>query len=373
MSSVDSLDLGLFYWQPQLTLLVQPNRTLADVMLIDVLANYGFRLDVDDSTLVGLDRCFDLATKYFKPAVLSTLARLHIGLDKIEQMYEFFDYLKMAFVGMIVESNLISNATMKKNAIHRLLKIRPIIVCPRELLNETLLNDIYKGCRGNFGEPSLFEDCLKKINFKDWLSSDTNELLSEIETRDILEFKATRKSNTIYVHPSVAYQFIRSNNVGYLKYATVGSVLAHALSDMFKDELKTFSSDLEFNYKYEERSKHILKAYNCEKSRWNDINDQVGHLMAYKAYSNWLSMNSGELGYLPEMDAYNNGQMFWISLGYMFCYSGDDYTCEKIVNNGTSAPRLRVNQPLKNYIEFSRDFSCQAEQGMNPNKKYMLW
>ena len=99
-----------------------------------------------------------------------------------------------------------------------------------------------------------------------------------------------------------------------------------------------------------------------------NIADNVGYEQSYHAYIARAAANEREEA-LPGLP-YTPRQMFWITLANTFC------------SNLTSAPQndylmfhdhrnsdFRVNGPLSNSVEFSKDFNCPVGSRMNPVNK----
>ena len=94
--------------------------------------------------------------------------------------------------------------------------------------------------------------------------------------------------------------------------------------------------------------------------------------MAYLAYRAWVATNEQEKR-LPGLP-YTPQQMFWISMANMWCTKTTrEYMEQVIVENHAGPSEFRVNVPLANSAEFSKDFNCPVGSKMNPIKKCVVW
>lgn len=93
---------------------------------------------------------------------------------------------------------------------------------------------------------------------------------------------------------------------------------------------------------------------------------------AYYGYKEWVKSN-GQEKKLPGL-AYTPEQLFYIA------HASPWYTTnnpEKFTNRSSisayNTPEMRVNLPLMNFEDFSRDFNCPIGSVMNPIKKCIIW
>lgn len=109
-----------------------------------------------------------------------------------------------------------------------------------------------------------------------------------------------------------------------------------------------------------------------------NIADFTGYKLAYNAYKRWFKDNQEKIAdtefKLPQMDQFNERQLFWLSLANSRC----DFDSAKMqairFKDKFHAPEIfRVNIPLQNMKEFSKDFNCPPGSPMNPKEKCQLW
>jgi len=99
-----------------------------------------------------------------------------------------------------------------------------------------------------------------------------------------------------------------------------------------------------------------------------NIADNQGITMAYKAYRMWAKENGEELP-LVQLD-YTPEQMFWISMANVWCARLNDTMLKKLSKVDPHAPaKLRVIGMVSNQDTFAKDFQCPKGSPMNPRKK----
>lgn len=103
-----------------------------------------------------------------------------------------------------------------------------------------------------------------------------------------------------------------------------------------------------------------------------NIADNGGIKEAYYAYKQWAADN-GEEAALPAMGL-TPKQLFWVSAANVWCGKYRPETLKLRILTGAHSPaRFRVNGPLSNLPEFSRDWQCRAGSKMNPSHKCTVW
>lgn len=103
-----------------------------------------------------------------------------------------------------------------------------------------------------------------------------------------------------------------------------------------------------------------------------NIADNGGIKEAYLAYNNWVKRN-GEEAKLPGLK-YTPRQMFWISAANTWCSKYRPESLKLRILTGYHSPgQFRVQGPLSNSDDFSKDFGCPAGSSMNPEKKCRVW
>uniref|UniRef100_A0A0K8R3G7 Putative peptidase family m13 includes neprilysin n=1 Tax=Ixodes ricinus TaxID=34613 RepID=A0A0K8R3G7_IXORI len=105
-----------------------------------------------------------------------------------------------------------------------------------------------------------------------------------------------------------------------------------------------------------------------------NIADNGGIRIAYKALQNALMRSSRSRVKLPGLDTYSAEQLFFISFGSMFCNKmTPEARTHYIRTDPHTVPRHRVNVALMNSAKFASAFSCRNDKKMNPTRKCVLW
>ncbi|KAB7494554.1 Endothelin-converting enzyme 2 [Armadillidium nasatum] len=103
-----------------------------------------------------------------------------------------------------------------------------------------------------------------------------------------------------------------------------------------------------------------------------NIADNGGIRVAYKAYMKWVEEN-GEEEMLPGL-GYTPNQLFWVASAQIWCsVFRPELLRNKIISDNHSPENFRVNGPLSNFDKFSNDWKCGANSKMNPKHKCIVW
>ena len=103
-----------------------------------------------------------------------------------------------------------------------------------------------------------------------------------------------------------------------------------------------------------------------------NIADNGGIKLAYRAYNNWASRNPVE-PQLPNLN-YTPQQMFWIGAATVWCAKSTNEFLHLLLSDDTHSPsEARVVASFSNIDEFVNDFNCPVGSKMNPEKKCYIW
>lgn len=103
-----------------------------------------------------------------------------------------------------------------------------------------------------------------------------------------------------------------------------------------------------------------------------NIADNGGIKEAYRAYQQWVTDNGHEQQ-LPGLN-FSPNQLFWISSAHVWCSKYRPETMKLRIITGSHSPVMfRVNGPLSNIEEFSKDWQCKPGSNMNPYHKCTVW
>lgn len=282
-------------------------------------------------------------------------------------------------------------------AINKSLAITPHIAYPEELLIESKLTELYNGLEITdgellsnmrnltiFGTNYSFRRLREKVNKNDWknhgAAAVVNAFYSPLENS--IQFPAGILQGT----------FFDADRPKYLNYGAIGFVIGHEITHGFDDMGRQFDykGDLkewwlpETRAKFIEKSKCIIYQYgnytapevnltlNGVNTQGENIADNGGIKEAYYAYLQWAT-DHGEEPVLPALPL-TPKQLFWVSAANVWCGKYRPETLKLRILTGAHSPaRFRVNGPLSNIPEFSRDWSCKADSKMNPRNKCTVW
>lgn len=216
----------------------------------------------------------------------------------------------------------------------------------------------------------------------------------DLEFRSVLDrlfsanaISAFRANKIILYLGMLEVNKISSKLPRFLSMSTLGFVIGHELTHGFDmASINTLFAWQHYNWTLwpEYVIKHAEKKAQCFFNQYskhrtvkdsayanestyvsNDIADNQGLYLTYKAYMKYL-LNNGEEKYLPGFP-YSNEQLFFIRYAQSMCtiYSPgaeNEYSFH-------SPSNLRVNELLKNFEPFSEHFKCLKDSPMNPRYK----
>lgn len=160
----------------------------------------------------------------------------------------------------------------------------------------------------------------------------------------------------------------------------------------FDDQGSQFDADGNLNewwapetkQKFLEKAKCIVEQYsnftepqtnlrvNGINTQGENIADNGGVKYAYRGYNQWIAKNGAEQK-LPGFD-YTALQLFWISVGQMWCSVSRDEEMKNTILLGDHSPaEFRVVGPVSNSEDFAKDFNCKRASRMNPVDKCDVW
>lgn len=231
--------------------------------------------------------------------------------------------------------------------------------CPSELLDGSIISDIYDGLKMNESDfvsnvlnariaNNRFDKRGLKLGQKSWL-----EVLS-------LEFEVMRPKsaysaalNSIYIHPMYLDSLTMSSDD--ISYPLIGAVVGRELTNIIELKAATLR---EFSNGYDRKSECIKSHRKCEDSLRDDLLDHFGFMAAYDTFVNNQS--------LAEDDKSDERKKFWKGLARHYCTDEYQRWC-------STSNRRRINLSLQNYQEFSTDFDCSPHSIMNRRNKCTVW
>ncbi|RWS05424.1 neprilysin-2-like protein [Dinothrombium tinctorium] len=120
----------------------------------------------------------------------------------------------------------------------------------------------------------------------------------------------------------------------------------------------------------------IGKAKDGRKTIGDDIADNGGIQLAYKAYKEYAGVHDAEKDLrLPNaMKNFTKDQIFFISSAQFFCSNDDLFAVSVFYENDEHSPQFaRINVPMSNFPVFAETWNCPEGSRMNPKQRCTLW
>ncbi|XP_043269935.1 neprilysin-2-like [Venturia canescens] len=310
----------------------------------------------------------------------------------VKDTTEMFTNVRDQFIGFLEKAEWMGNGT-KEQALEKIRKIKHNLGAHEMYMLDRKSNTSYEDFRFAYGLLAKNRANITKITMH--LSESTNDSDESRPTDNFLLQDATYFElylsmvfgATVYTDPYYNIDHPKALNYGALGYV-LGHELAHSLDDHnrhvdINGNLNPWW-DSQSNETFVERIKCLVERYkesgieelgldlNSFASRNDDIADHVGVTAAYFAYDKWRKENEPEKK-LPGLD-YSPRQLFWIAHANSHCSKYQRKLFRDLYLLAEhSPPKLRVNVPLSNMPEFSRDFKCSSYSKMNNVKKCSVW
>lgn len=186
--------------------------------------------------------------------------------------------------------------------------------------------------------------------------------------------------------------FFSPDRPKYLNFAAIGFVIGHEITHGYDDLGGRF--DLHGNLNnwwqnatkatYLQKTKCIIGQYsnftdpstgirlNGVTTLGENIADNGGIKIAYRAYKNWVAANQREPGLFSL--SYSPEQLFWINNAQTWCSLYRSEALSSLFKIGTLTPgKWRVHGYLQNSLDFAQDFNCPLGTAMNPTSKCEVW
>ncbi|KAH8247407.1 hypothetical protein KR038_003742, partial [Drosophila bunnanda] len=179
-----------------------------------------------------------------------------------------------------------------------------------------------------------------------------------------------------------------------LKYATLGYLLAHEMLHGFDDDGMKYDGagnfapwwDIRSTYEFEERRKCFQAQYHEykyggsylpeSKEQSENIADNGGIKLAYKAYQRWLASQTEEVRQRETLEglSLNGEQLFFVGYAQLWCDDVHSLFKSTFAQADNHAPAMyRVIGSLSNFQEFSWVFNCSQTAPMDPEFKCAIY
>ncbi|GLV37796.1 Neprilysin 2 [Carabus blaptoides fortunei] len=285
-----------------------------------------------------------------------------------------------------------------KRAVDKLDAMEAHVGYPKELLNDTLVEQYYE--KLNIHENRYLESVLEITKFE--RRFEFHSLHETVNKSNWIDHANAAVVNAFYTFsensinlPAGILQgaFFESDRPKYMNYGAIGTVIGHEIIHGYDDKGRQYDKNGNLLDWWEEKTNEdFIKRAQCfvdqyenftdkqVKMHLNGINtegeniaDNGGAKAAYMAYINWARRTHAREPKLPNLD-YTPNQLFWLSMANAFCTkSRPEYTRLIITTDEHSPAMFRVLGTLSNLDEFSNDFNCDTSSAMNPERKCTLW
>ncbi|XP_023334270.1 neprilysin-2 [Eurytemora carolleeae] len=306
--------------------------------------------------------------------------------------------IKKEFKIMLDELDWIDDITRKKAHV-KVDKMTPHVGYAKEILDNNLINEFYEGLE--LASPDfLTNNLILKSFVKKYLSQIYRKPMDhkswKIHGGAAFPNAFFEENQNSIILPAAVFTglFFQADRPKYMNYGAIGSVIGHEITHGFDDQGSQSDDngnlvnwwDLDTKQKFLDKTQCIIDQYgnytvdingtvfNLDgiNAQGENIADNGGIKQAYRAYER-LMKKEGKEQFLPGLQ-YTPRQLFWISVASLQCNAIRDKQLLNIVLTGThTLSRFRVNGPLSNQKEFSKDWNCPPGSPMNPTKKCSVW
>ncbi|XP_057335134.1 neprilysin-2-like [Microplitis mediator] len=346
---------------------------IKSVTLYNFAQTYGFF----KQQLIGSHDCFAEAKTYLPSIARAHYARNYPVNQEVKQNVGLiFSNIKRKLLDTLKSKNL--DAHTKEKMIKKIENLMAVVGYPEEVLDDEKLDKYFEDLKitkdnylGNllsiqsftmnrkltaFGKPN---------NLYDW-----KDIFTIMTMGTAQESYYCRRENILVITDWLSKFLINTNRYNYTNYGAIGALIGYEVG-----RAVDFSVDFEEKYLNNETEKCIVEKYSNYTGGYGTqaygivnlkgtITQQMGVELAYSAYQEWAKEH-GEEPNLARL--YTSNQLFWLAYGNINC-SPKSWT---YTSSQTSYDK-RVNWPLSNIPEFSKDFNCSLKSPMNPKNKCII-
>ncbi|VVC41913.1 Peptidase M13, C-terminal domain,Peptidase M13,Metallopeptidase, catalytic domain [Cinara cedri] len=290
------------------------------------------------------------------------------------------------------------DSATKKYALDKAEAIEEFVAYPDELLDVRMVDGYYSSLRLDDGDylgtmlrlsrfeyDKYFERLHVPVNKSDWVTHGRAVVLNAFY--NIVE-------NSIQFPAGILQgMFFSADRPNYMNFGSIGYVIGHEITHGFDDKGRMYDKTgsmrnwwrRETSKRFTERALCMVRQYNGFEMAGQNVNgmqtldeniaDNGGVMLAYRAYSRWsAACAGGPEPRLPGLDRYTPRQMFWISSANVWCSVYRPEAIRKFLQTNQHSPgRFRVIGSFQNQREFAEDFRCPVGSYMNPAKKCKVW
>ncbi|XP_031344617.1 neprilysin-2-like isoform X2 [Photinus pyralis] len=340
--------------------------------------------------------CTDIVSNSLSVAVGALYIRKYFPKDAKQKAKEIASDIKEEFINILKEIDWMDNAT-RGYALEKAAAVTAHVAYPDELLSDKKLERVFEGLDLSsdkflkvmlsltlFGIDSAYKKFTEPVKKQDWMV---------IGRPAVVNAYYSTPHNSIQVPAGILQGVFFSNDrPQYMNYGGIGFAIGHEITHGFDDQGRQFDKDGNLvdwwapstkaafmkkaqciidqytNYTVPEVGLHV----NGINTQGENIADNGGVKEAYLTYASWVKRHGSEPR-LPGLD-YTPEQMFWISTANVWCSLHRPEALKMRISTAFHAPdNFRVEGPLSNSPQFSKDFNCPINSKMNPIHKCSVW
>lgn len=372
-------------------------------MFFGLIEELGSKFATDLGRLVTSDppKCTEHVKEELKYAFFGEYAKHYISPESRNSVRDLFNGIRNEFINIIDETDWIFEDS-KSRAKDKLKQIELHIALPDKLLNESFVESIFDGAE--FDPDNFLANIMTSRRIQ--LRLDSLLLAGEKWVHVMGAFADTTQVNAMYIPETNSILInagqlddllIEPDRPSFFNFGIVGMVIGHEISHAFDPNCVFYNQngdsecwwDPKTAKSYRERTRCLEQQYdsldipeavssevkiNGHKTLGENVADNAGHEIAYRAYMSWLNKTNQSDAKPQQLSQFTDRQLFWIGLANTYCGVVSQYQAELRAREDTHSPKkYRVNIPLMNSKNFSNDFGCDAKTPMNPKKKCKLW
>lgn len=339
----------------------------------------------------------------WRECVASTSKALSMGVGKlfIEEKFDDHKIKKAAKIVEDIRQQMIKDfdkmawmdTKTKKNAKEKADAMLKNIGYPKFILNETLVRMYYRGM--SFEPKNFLLNILRRRIVVSYNTLCSREIKPDrarwsMAPQQINAYYSLNYNKIVILAGILQYPFWKKEYPMSMQYGGIGFIIGHEISHGFDNKgmhfdkygnYHTWSSNSSF-VEFNSRSRCLVDQYSHYKIFGKNINgkttlgeniaDNTGVKLAFKAYQNWLK-NNGEDMTLPGLP-FNSNQLFFLKGAQMWCANIRRKSTLNSIDTDVHTPKMfRIIGPFSNFNEFSNAFNCSSKSRMNPEKKCSVW
>ncbi|GFT19377.1 neprilysin-2 [Nephila pilipes] len=341
------------------------------------------------------EQCLSSLSGSLGIALSSYYVRHYFKDGSKDSALELVKYIHKEFLSILDNIDWMDDKT-KLQAKEKANTIKPYIGYPHELLNDTLVLELYENLTITNG--SYFDNIM---SLRRW---STDYAFSQLRKPNIRgEWKKHARAavvNAFYnaLENSIEFPagilqnaFFNKDRPHYMNFGAIGYVIGHEITHGFDDRGRQFDKDgnnvnwwdTTTDELFKKKARCIIEQYgnytaenglnvNGINTQGENIADNGGLKEAYWAYHSWVKDHGAE-PQLPGLK-YTPSQLFWISAANVWCGKYRPEVLKlRIISGSHSPPQFRVVGPMSNLKEFAKEFQCPPDSPMNKPNKCQVW